>query len=120
MQLTRGIFARPRGIVPEPPQEATFQWFVRPPGGTARCTFYTDGSRRDGHDARTARMGWSVVGLDERGAKIVEARGVPRKGDRSPYSTGGGRLRVLGSYALLFLYWFLYGFRVLGFRVLGF
>ena len=77
MQLTRGIFVRPRGTVPEPPCEATFQWFTRPPGGTARCTFYTDGSRRDGHDARAARLGWAVIGLDERGVKVVEARGVP-------------------------------------------
>ena len=57
--------------------EATFTWVQRPSNGAYMGRIYTDGSRIDGSDSRTGRSGLAFVVLDEAGAIIARACGVP-------------------------------------------
>ena len=76
-QLSRGIFTLPVGFFGAPTAEATFVWVKRPENGTAKGTFYTDGSRLDGSSALTARLGWSFAVLGAGGETVAVARGLP-------------------------------------------
>ena len=75
--VTRALSPSLDGIVPPPAAVESFEWLRRPPDGTARARFYTDGSRLDGQLAVTARLGWSFVAYDEEGRIVAAARGVP-------------------------------------------
>ena len=63
--------------VPPPATEATFRWHVAAPGWTFRGKVYTDGSRLDGPTPLLARNGWGFVVLDDDGATIAAASGLP-------------------------------------------
>ena len=56
MQLSRAIFTEPKAWLPATTKEATFTWFVRPPGGTAKCTFYN--TDPGGMGLASAQLGW--------------------------------------------------------------
>ena len=42
----------------------TFEWVMRPAGGTVKAKFYTDGSRMDEKRQSMVRFGWAFVALD--------------------------------------------------------
>ena len=75
--FTRALFPSVEQLVPLPAAEASFEWLVRPTGGTVRARFYTDGSRLDGPSALLARNGWAFVAVDAQGAVVASARGLP-------------------------------------------
>ena len=75
--ITRALFPSQAGIVPPPSATETFTWLLRPPEGTVAGTFYSDGSRLDGGDPLTARLGWSFDVRDDGGRTVAAARGVP-------------------------------------------
>ena len=74
---TRALFPSPEPGVPLPSLDSSFDWVLRPPGGTARARFYTDGSRLDGPSTLLARNGWAFTAVDSQGAVVAEARGLP-------------------------------------------
>ena len=63
--------------VTPPSSLETFVWHRRPAGGTYCGTVYSDGSRVDGPDTLTGRLGWSFVVLDGDGVLIASASGLP-------------------------------------------
>lgn len=77
LAFTRALAPSLDHIVPPPARDATFSWQLRPPGGTVKARFYTDGSRLDGPTPLLARNGWAFVAVDEQGAVVAHARGVP-------------------------------------------
>ncbi len=74
---TRALVPSIAHVVPSPSAQESFSWIVRPPHGTARARFYTDGSRLDGPTALLARNGWAFVAIDNDGEVVASARGVP-------------------------------------------
>ncbi len=75
--FTRALVPSIDHVVPPPAPEETFHWIVRPPGGTVRARFYTDGSRLDGPSPLLARNGWAFVAADEHGVVVASAHGLP-------------------------------------------
>ena len=63
--------------VSPPAIEATFEWIVRPEGGTFKGTAYNDGSLLDGPTQLVGRCGWAFVVLDDSWQVIAAASGIP-------------------------------------------
>ncbi len=63
--------------MPPPSVHATFNWHIKPPGGTYLGTIYSDGSRLDGPTALMGCNGWAFVVLDANCVIIAAAFGVP-------------------------------------------
>ena len=55
----------------------SFEWILEPEDGVVTGTIYPDGSLIDAADARTARLGWAFVAVDDTGTIVAAARGVP-------------------------------------------
>ena len=51
MFLTTGMVGHPSAWLPEPSEQATFHWDVRPPDGFVTGKLYMDGSQRDSEAA---------------------------------------------------------------------
>ena len=76
---TRGLLAEiDLSRYPVSPHEV-MRWHMQPADGILlpRWTAYLDGSLRDGPDRRTGRAGWAFVALDDTGAVVAAAFGVP-------------------------------------------
>lgn len=76
---TRGLLAEiDLSRYPASPHEV-MRWHVHPADGILLpgWTAYLDGSLRDGPDRRTGRAGWAFVALDDTGAVVAAAFGVP-------------------------------------------
>ena len=58
-------------------KEATFRWVVEPPYGMLEGIAYSDGSFLDGPIPELARGGWAFAVLNNDGAIVAPAYGVP-------------------------------------------
>ncbi len=74
----RALFPSIRHLIPKRSSQASFEWVVQPSELPVSGKVYTDGSRIDAEiDQDVARLGWSVVVVEDDGRIVASAKGIP-------------------------------------------
>ena len=73
----RALVPRPSKPMAKASHEATFRWVVEPEAGMIEGAAYSDGSFLDGPILELARGGWAFAVLNDDGAIVASAYGVP-------------------------------------------